>query len=87
MFLFRFSRASFRVDSKVVHVYGEPPLGYLLMEYGIHHHLECGRGVCEAKKHDHWFKESLGGKECRFPFVSWFYVYVIVPPSYVEFGE
>src|SRR5216684_1603439 len=87
MFFFGFSRAPFCMDGKIIHVYREPSLCHLFSEYGVHHHLEGGRGVRKAEEHDCWLKEPFWGEESCFPFVSWFYVYVVVPPSYVELGE
>src|SRR5216684_722341 len=87
MRFFGFSRASFCVDSQIVHVNGEPSLGYLFMEYGVHHHLEGCWGVSEPKEHDRWFEESFGCKEGCLWFVPWFDTYVVVPPSNVEFRK
>jgi len=87
MFFFGFPRASFYMDGKIIQVYQEPSLHHLFPEYSIHYHLESGRGVHKAKEHDYWFKESFWDKKSCFPFVSWFYPYVVVPPSYVKFGK
>src|SRR5713226_10569797 len=87
MFFFGFSRASFCMNGKVIHVYQEPSLCYQFPKYSVHHHLEGGRGVHKTKEHDCWFKESFWGKEGCLPFISWFYAYVVVPPSYVKFGK
>src|SRR6266403_1107929 len=76
---------SFRMNSDIVHVYRQPTLRYLGSEDGIHHHLEGGRGVCEAKEHDCRFEQSFWGKESGFPFVAFFNTDVIIPPSNVDF--
>src|SRR5258708_25883012 len=87
VYFFGFSKASFCMDSKIIHVYREPSLWHLFLEYGIHHHLEGSRGVCKTKEHDCWLKELFWGKESCFPFISWFYAYVVIPPLYVKLGE
>ena len=53
---FGFSGLRFGVDSHIVHVHCEPSLCDLLGEYGIHHRLESGRGVCEAEEHNCGFE-------------------------------
>src|SRR5258708_1968007 len=87
MFFFGLSGASFCMNCKVIHVYQEPSLCHLLPKYSVHHYLEGGRGIRKTEEHDCWFEESFWGKEGCLPFVSWFYVYVVIPPSYVEFGK
>ena len=87
VFFFSFSGASFCVDGKVIHVYQEPSLCHLFPKYGIHHHPEGGRGIHKTEEHDCQFKESFWGEEGCFPFISWFYVYVVVPPLYVKLGK
>jgi len=62
-------------------------LCYFGSEDGVHHHLECGWGVCEAKEHNGWFKQSFQGKEGSFPFISFLDVDVIIPPSDINFCE
>jgi hypothetical protein len=62
-------------------------LGYLFMENGIHHHLECCGGVSETEEHHGGFKESLWGEEGSLPLISWLNSDVIVPPADIELGE
>src|SRR5258708_28917199 len=87
MFFLSFSRTLFCVDGKIIHINREPFLHYLFPEYSIHHHLEGGRKVCEAKEHDCWFKKSFRSEKGCFPFVSGFYAYIVIPPLYVKFGK
>src|SRR5258707_13694262 len=87
MFFLGFSRMSFHMDGKVIHIHQEPSLHHLLPEYSVHHHLKGGRGVREAEEQDRRFEEPFGSEEGCFPFVSWFYAYIVIPPSYVKFGE
>ena len=47
----------FHINDSIIHKDGKPSQHYLTTEYGVHHHLECGRGVDEAKEHDCQFKQ------------------------------
>jgi hypothetical protein len=87
VFFFCLPRSSLGVDGNIIHVYREPSLGHLFTEDGIHHHLECHRGVSETKKHHGGFEESLWGKEGGLPLIPWLNSDVIVPPADIEFGE
>jgi hypothetical protein len=49
--------------------------------------LKGGWRVCEAKKHYHWLEQSFWHKEGCFPFISFFDVDVVVPPSYIKLGK
>jgi len=51
----------------------------------VHHGLERCWGVGESEVHDGGFKESMPHFESRFPFVPFFYAYVVIPPSNVQF--
>src|SRR5216684_2037765 len=84
---FSFSRSSLRMDGKVVHVNGHPPLSDFSTEDHVHHHLEGSRGIGQPKEHDRRFEEPFWGEECRFPFVSLFDANIVVSPTYVKFGE
>jgi hypothetical protein len=85
--LFRFPRLVSGVDGNVIHIYREPPLSHLFLEDSVHHHLECGRGVGEAKEHYCGFKEPFWGEEGSFPFISWFNPDIVVPPADIKFRE
>src|SRR5258708_39911847 len=87
MFFFSFSRVLFCMNGKIIHIYQEPSLHHLFPEYSVHHHLESGRGICKTKEHDCRFEKPFWGKESCFPFISRFYVDVVVPPPYVKFGK
>src|SRR5260370_14175134 len=52
----------------------------------VHHGLEGRRGVCQPKKHYHWFKDSMTCLECCFELISITDSYVVVSPSYVKCG-
>jgi len=47
----------------------------------IHHGLERGRAIGETEKHDKGFKQSFVGNEGSFPFITFFDLDIIVPPS------
>ena len=51
----------------------------------IHHGLEGGQVVGEAKEHDQGFKEALIHSEGSFPLVSLFDSYIVVSPMYIQF--
>ena len=57
---------------------------YRLSVEGIHHRLEGGWGVSEAKEHDSGLVEASPGFESGFVFVSLFDPDVIVSPSDVQ---
>src|SRR5260370_28159135 len=84
---FGFARFSFCMDGQVVHINGHPSLCDLSMEDHVHHHLKGGWRVGESEEHNCRFEESLGSKECCFPFVSFSNVDIVVSLSYVELGE
>src|SRR5258708_34166771 len=70
-----------------MHVGRKPSLGYLFVEYGVHHHLEGRWGVGKPKEHDRRFEESLGSEEWHFGFIAWLDAYVVVSPSDIELRE
>jgi hypothetical protein len=85
--LFCLSRSALGVDGDIVHIHGEPSLSHLFPEDGVHHHLECGRGIGEAEEHYCGFKEPFWDKEGGFLFIPWFNSDVIVPPVDIELHE
>jgi hypothetical protein len=82
-----FGEVGIRVYQDVVHVYRHPSFSEFRGEDLVHHRLEGSWGVCEAKEHDSWFKESLVRYEGRFPFISLLDPYVVVAPPNIEFRE
>jgi hypothetical protein len=76
--LFCFSRLVSGMDGNVIHIYGEPSLSHLFLKDGVHHHLECGRGVSEAEKHHCGFKEPFWSEEGGLPFISWLNSNIVV---------
>ena len=53
----------------------------------VHHRLECGRRVAEAEKHDCGFEEAMACFEGHLVFVTLFDAYIVISPSYIQFGE
>jgi hypothetical protein len=87
MLVLCFFLLSFSVDCNVIHIDREPSLCHLLSEYHVHHHLEGGRQVCEAKKHYCWFEQSFWHEEGCLPLVSFLNANIVVSPTYVKLGE
>jgi hypothetical protein len=77
----------FKGHDKIIHVDFQPSLCDLFLEDVIHHCLEGCWGVCEAKEHDSWLKESLACFKGGFPLVSLFDVDIVIAPSYIELRE
>ncbi len=76
-------------DEDVVHV-DEQLVGVAHLhfsEHVVHGSLEGGWGVCQSEEHYPWFKQPFWGFERGFPLVAFFDSDVVIPPSYVEFGE
>ena len=71
----------------VVHIDGDAPFINEVMKYGVHHCLEGGWQVSEAKEHYSWFVEPFIGDECCFPPVLLFNKDFIVSPINVKPGE
>lgn len=61
-------------------------LSYDGAEDMIHHCLEGGGRVCEAKKHHCWFEQSVLGFECCLVFIPCLDSYIVVAPSNVQFS-
>ena len=57
------------------------PFHYHVSEDVIHHCLEGGGAVCEAKEHDLWFKESTVCAEGGFPFISVTALHIVEAPA------
>jgi hypothetical protein len=85
--LFRLPRSPSGVDGDVIHIYGEPSLSHLFTKDGVHHHLECGREVGEAKKYHRGFEKSFWSEEGCLPFIPWFDSNIVVSPVDIELRE
>ena len=77
----------FGMNDPIVHKDGEPSQHYLSSKYSVHHHLECGRRICQPKEHDRWLEESFWCEKGGFPFIAWFDMNVVISPPDIELGE
>ena len=80
VFIFCFSLFTSSVDCYVIHIDCDVHSIDEVSEYGVHHSLEGGRGVGQAKEHDCGFKEPFVRNKGRFPPVFLFDEDLIVPP-------
>jgi hypothetical protein len=87
MFFFRFSRLVSGVDGNIIHIHGKPSLSYLFPDDGVHHHLECRRGIGEAEEHYRGFEESFWDEKGSLPFIPWFDSDIIVPSMDIKLCE
>ena len=78
-----FNHASVYQD--IVHIDQHVSFINEVLEDVIHHGLEGGQAVGEAKEHDQGFKEAPIRSEGSFPLVSLFDSYIVVPPAYIHF--
>src|SRR5436853_6502875 len=77
----------FREDKDVVKVYNDNTISNELFEDIIHHGLEGGRAVGEAKEHDERFEQSTVGSECGLPLVALLHADIVETPSNIQFRE
>jgi|SRR5712671_3737666 len=74
-------------DQHVIHVHHEPALSDFVLEYGVHHGLEGGGGVGEAKEHNRWFIQSFVCDEGGFPFITFLDAHIVIAPMDIKLGE
>jgi hypothetical protein len=74
-------------NKNVIHIDDNVSGSNFFSKDGVHHCLEGGRGISEAKEHDQWFKESPVGFECGLPFIAFFHPDIVVSPSNIKLGE
>ncbi|PFH45390.1 hypothetical protein AMATHDRAFT_160161, partial [Amanita thiersii Skay4041] len=67
----------------VIHVDDHPTFSDFSPEYIVHHGLKCRWRV----EHYQRFKKTSICPECRFPFITFFDLDVVVSPANVHFGE
>ena len=72
------------MDEDVVHINHNITFIDEFSEEVVHHRLEGGGGVCEAKEHDHGFEEASIRFERSFPLVAIAHANVIVPPTDIQ---
>ncbi|KAF8229522.1 hypothetical protein L208DRAFT_1286079, partial [Tricholoma matsutake] len=75
----------FHKDEDVIQVDTDHSLHNEILKNVVHHRLECGRGVCESKKHHQGFEKPMIRVKSGFPFVAPFHVHIVVPTSHVKF--
>ena len=78
-----FDRASAYQD--IIHIDCHISFINKVLEDVIHHGLEGGWTVGEAKEHDQGFEEALIHLEGGFPLVSLFDSHIVVSPMYIQF--
>ena len=66
-------------DEEVVHVYHQPSFCDHVLEGVIHESLEGGRGIAQAKEHDHGFKETFMSDESSLPLISFLDANIVIP--------
>jgi hypothetical protein len=74
-------------NKNVVHIDDNISRSNLFPEDGVHHCLEGGRGISEAKEHNQWFKKSSVSFEHGLPFIAFFHPDIVVSPLNVELGK
>ena len=75
------------VYQDIVHIDCHIPFIDEVLEDVVHHGLEGGRAVGEAKEHDQGFKEAPICLEGGFPLVSLFDLHIVVSPTYIQFRK
>ena len=75
------------VDQDVIHIDRNVSFINKFVKEEVHHGLEGGWGVCQAEKHDHWFKKAAVRLKGRFPLVSIVNAYIVVSPPDVQLCE
>ena len=78
-------------DSYIIHVNANGStkkfmLSYDRVEHVIHHRLESGWGVTEAKEHESWFIEAVACFEGSFVFVALLDADIVIPPTDIQFS-
>jgi len=74
-------------DEHVIHIYNEPALADFFFKNCVHHHLECGWGICQSEEHHCRFEEAFVGNKGCFPFISPSNANIVIPPSYIELSK
>ena len=72
------------MDEDVVHINRDVTLVDEFAEEVIHHGLEGGGGICEAKEHDHWFEEATIRLKRSLPLIAIAHADVVIPPTDIQ---
>ncbi|KAF8230462.1 hypothetical protein L208DRAFT_1281945 [Tricholoma matsutake] len=75
----------FHKDEDVIQVDTDHSFHNEILKNIVHHRLECGRGVCESKKHHQGFEKPAIHAKRGFPFVTLFHAHIVVPPLHIKF--
>jgi hypothetical protein len=84
---FGFVGAQHSVYCYVIHIDGYISFVYQISKDGVHHGLEGGWGVGQAKEHYVWFEQSLICDKCRLPLVLFLDRDFVVPPQDIQCCE
>ena len=72
------------MDEDIIHINCNVAFVDEFVEKVIHHRLEGGGGICEAKEHDHWFEEAAICLERSLPLVAIVHADVVIPPADIQ---
>ena len=72
------------MDEDIIHINCDVALSDEFVKEVVHHRLEGGGGICEAKEHDHWFEEAAIRFECGFPLVTVTHTDIVIPPTDIQ---
>src|ERR1700761_2453859 len=75
------------IDEDIIHVYSYLTFSYEVCEYRIHEGLEGGWAIGHAEVHYFGFKQPSVRDNSPLPFIPFANANVMIPPSYIEFGE
>ena len=75
------------MDQDVIHIADEFSMADVVLEDFIHHDLECGRGVAQAKEHHLQFMHPMVGGKGGFPFITFLNPNIIEAPVEVQPSE
>jgi len=76
-----------REDEDVIQIDHDYAFWDEVLENVIHHCLESGGTVCEAKEHNKGFVQATVGLEGSLPFIAFLYLDIVETPSDVQFCE
>ena len=75
------------MDEDIIHINCNIAFIDEFVEKVVHHRLEGGRSVGEAKEHDHWFEEATIRLECCLPLIAIAHANVIISPTDIQLRE
>ena len=75
------------IHQDVIHVDCHIALIDEVLKDVVHHPLEGGWTVGEAKEHDEGFEEALICSKGSFPLIALFDLYIVISPTYIQLHE